>query len=313
MLHEGVVLPKLELSSTRPPWQWSFWWYFLQPHCHSGYFDGQKWFNPVEANVSHEQQFKKPINVSTLHVWCQSVLWRTRPTTPLSSTATLRYVFSENIHSSHHLNWTAASQRAVQAHDMSDVVCLAFLYWNMWQGGILFSPMKIHTSPKWQNCHDSWTYRLRMDDSLPFTVSDINYAVCDAQRTTPSEWVCVSVGANCGGAHVSCCVGVPEWAFLPLFPSHEDAANRVCVWRCHFRRLAPPWLCRQDAGKSGRPECNSCQLFLFRSTPHTCWLPKRHICHLMWNNTKNRAPLWTDNTACVWKQHLSLVGRKADK
>lgn len=156
--------------------------------------------------------------------------------------------------------------------------------------------------------------RVRMDDPLPFYgLWDINYQVWDAQGATASEWVCVSVGANCGGAHVSHSVGVPEWAFLPLFPSHEDAANRVCAWRCHFRRLAPPWLCRQDAGKSGRPECNSCQLFLFRCTPHTRWLPKRHICHLMWNNTKNGAPLWTDNTACVWKQRFSLVVRKADR
>lgn len=127
----------------------------------------------------------------------------------------------------------------------------------------------------------------------PFTALDINYVVWDAQRMTLSEWVSVSVNANCCGSHAWSCVGVPEWAFLPLSSSLEDAANTVCAWRrrhldgLHHLDFADKMHEEWETRVQQLPA-----IFVPQHKIHTCWLPKRHTFAIWCGTAPRTEPLF---------------------
>lgn len=136
------------------------------------------------------------------------------------------------------------------------------------------------------------------------------HQLCDAQRTTQGEWMS-ECQCRCKLWRRTCFMlrGCSRMSFSAPFPFPWGGLCMKMPFQTARTTLTLQTRCRKEW------ETRVQQLpaiFVLQHTTHTCWLPKRHICHLMWNNTKNRAPLWTDNTAYVWKQHLSLVVRKAD-
>lgn len=108
---------------------------------------------------------------------------------------------------------------------------------------------------------------------LPVTLSYFLHHLCSdkygnnrLKKQTTQCQVCMCVCAcvtrykrwasNCSlkalAAHCAYCVGVSEQALLPL-PLPWDHVKLSPYKRCDFRRLAPPWLSKQqEAGNSGR-------------------------------------------------------------